>query len=58
MSESLIITMLDPISIYPDFLDLYKSFSLYRFILLDSPSKVSGSFLVAELNDLILVTEA
>ena len=45
--------MLDPFSVHPYLWALSISFSLNRFISLDSPSKVSGSFLVAQLNILI-----
>ena len=48
-SAQLTITMLDPVSIHTDSLYLSRSFSLNRSTPLDSPSKVSGIFLITKL---------
>ena len=55
--ESFIITVMDSVSIHPYFLAVSSSFSLKRFIPLESLSNVSGIFSVSELNSLIPVPD-
>ena len=52
---SSIITILDPVSIHTDFLSLSRSLSLRSYISLNSLSKISGRFSVADLKILIPV---